>query len=97
MRIYFLSQCLMGLQMAAQNSFVALNKPKEAMFFALLRKGILLIPLMLIMPKLFGLGAMGIFVAEPIADAVSAISCFTTFMLTAWRSLKKSSTVSLQP
>lgn len=89
MRLYFAMQGVMGLQMAAQNSFVALNRAKEAMFFAAFRKVILLIPLALLFPGPLGLGAMGVFIAEPIADFISATACYITFRLTAWRDLKR--------
>lgn len=81
-RTYFAVYIIMGLQISTQQSFVALNKAKHAIFFALLRKAVLLIPLILIMPRLYGLGANGVFLAEPIADTISAISCFITFLIT---------------
>lgn len=89
MRIYFAMQGVFALQLVGQNAFVALNRSREAMFFASFRKVILLIPLIYLLPGALGLGVMGIFLAEPIADAVSAITCFVTFRLTAWKELNK--------
>lgn len=89
-RIYFCMNFIMALQIAAQNTFVAMGEAKKATFFALYRKVMLLIPLILILPRL-GFGITGVFAAEPVADTISAITCFTTFMLTAYRKLGKNS------
>lgn len=88
LRIFFLLTFLFALQTASQNTFVALGEAKKATFFALLRKVFLLIPLILIMPRI-GFGVTGIFAAEPIADTISAAVCFTTFLLTSYRGLRK--------
>ena len=88
LRIFFLLTFLFALQTASQNTFVALGEAKKATFFALLRKVFLLIPLILIMPRI-GFGVTGIFAAEPIADTISAAVCFITFLLTSYRGLRK--------
>ena len=67
---------------------MALGEAKKATFFALLRKVFLLIPLILLMPRL-GFGVAGIFAAEPIADTISAAACFLTFLFTSYRGLRK--------
>ena len=95
MRISFAMQFMMGLQISTQQSFIALGKAKHAIFFALFRKIILLIPLILLLPRLFDLGVAGVFLAEPIADTVSASCCFLTFMLTIWPKLKKTDGISI--
>ncbi len=87
-RVYFCMNFVMALQMAAQNTFVAMGEAKKATFFALFRKVILLIPMVLILPRL-GFGITGVFAAEPLADTISAVTCFATFMLTAYRKLGK--------
>lgn len=88
MRIYFCVNFIMALQMASQNTFVAMGEAKKATFFAIFRKLILLIPLIFILPRI-GLGLKGVFAAEPVADTISALTCFTTFMLTSYRRLNK--------
>ena len=88
LRIYFLLTFLFALQNASQSTFVALGEAKKAAFFALFRKVLLLIPLIFLLPRL-GFGVTGIFAAEPIADTVSAVTCFTTFLLTSYRGLKR--------
>lgn len=85
-RVYFCMNFIMALQLSAQNTFVAMGEAKKATFFALFRKVMLLIPLILILPRI-GFGITGVFAAEPVADTISAITCFTTFMLTAYRKL----------
>ena len=85
-RIFFCINFIMSLQMSAQNTFVAMGEAKKATFFALYRKVMLLIPLILILPRI-GFGITGVFAAEPVADTISALTCFTTFLLTAYRKL----------
>ena len=75
-RIFIAGYFAMGAQFAIQQTFLSVGQAKISIFIALLRKVILLIPLALILPKLFGLGAMGIYLAEPIADFTCAsIAC----------------------
>ncbi len=88
-RIFFSMQLLMALQSTGQNTFLALGMSRQATFFSLFRKVILVVPLILILPHLFGLGAIGVFLAEPISDVIGGIACFTTMMLVVWRRLKK--------
>ena len=83
LRMYFATFFMMCLQMAGQFSFVALNKPRHATFFSLLRKAFIVVPLTLILPHWFGV--MGVFLAEPVSDAVGSAACYTTFMLTVYR------------
>lgn len=85
-RVFFCMNFIMSLQMSAQNTFVAMGEAKKATFFALYRKVLLLIPLILILPRI-GFGITGVFAAEPVADTISALTCFTTFLLTAYRKL----------
>lgn len=70
--IYFGSLWIFGVQMSAQTTFLALGKAKTSLFIASLRKIILLIPLALILPHF--MGVEGIFLAEPIASFVSAVT-----------------------
>lgn len=75
-RIFIAGFFAMGAQFAVQQTFLSVGQAKASVFIAMLRKVVLLIPLALILPRLFGLGAMGIYIAEPIADFTCAsISC----------------------
>ncbi|MDO4313471.1 MAG: MATE family efflux transporter [Eubacteriales bacterium] len=87
MRIYFFGIFMMSLQFAGQSTFVALGRSKQAVFFSLFRKVIIVIPLMLLLPAIGGLGTTGVFLAEPISNFVGGIACFTTMILTVWRKL----------
>lgn len=88
MRIYFFGIFMMSLQFAGQSTFVALGKSKQAIFFSLLRKAIIVIPLTLLLPMVAGLGVNGVFLAEPISNFLGGIACFGTMLLTVWPALK---------
>ena len=87
-RVFYCMYFIMALQMAPQNTFVAMGDAKKSTFFALFRKVVLLIPLIFVLPRA-GMGITGVLAAEPIADTISAITCFTTFLLTAYRKMGK--------
>lgn len=69
MRIYLCMIVAMGIQIACQQTFVATGHSKISLFLALLRKIILLIPLILIFSRPWG--ATGVFAAEPVADTLA--------------------------
>lgn len=89
MRIYYAAYIMMSFQMIGQNTFVALGRAKNAVFFSLFRKVALVVPLMLILPRLWGLGVYGVFVSEPISDLIGGAACYTTLMCTVWRDMKR--------
>lgn len=89
MRTYYAAYVMMSFQMIGQNTFVALGRAKNAVFFSLFRKVILVTPLMLILPRLWGLGAYGVFAAEPVSDLVGGAACYITMMCTVWREMKR--------
>ena len=80
MRIYMAASGIFGIQIACQQSFVALGQAKVAIFLALLRKVILLIPLIFLLPRLgiFENAAFAVFLAEPVADTLAV--CTTAAM-----------------
>ena len=67
---------------------MALGKAKQAFFFAVLRKVILLSPLALILPAVTH-NILGLYIAEPISDSLSVITCFMVFLITLRREEKK--------
>ncbi|WP_278681718.1 MATE family efflux transporter [Paraclostridium bifermentans] len=82
MRIYFAGILLFGVQIACQQTFLALGQAKISMILALLRKIILLIPLIFILPIFFENKLQGVLTAEPVADitaAIVTIICFSVF------------------
>ena len=94
LRIYMLGYFFMGAQLACQQTFLGLGEAKISMFIALLRKVILLLPLSLVIPRVFGaLGLsqlLGLYLAEPISDIVSASTCTILFFVIEWKKLKDS-------
>lgn len=80
MPVFFAGVWAFGAQMACQSAFMGLGQAKISLFLALLRKIILLVPLAIILPRIFG-NVMGIYVAEPIADIVASCTTLTLFLL----------------
>ena len=80
---------MMSLQFAGQAVFVALGKSKKAVFFSIFRKIIIVIPLILILPNLFGLGTDGVFMAEPVSNFLGGAASFGTMLLTVWPELTR--------
>lgn len=87
MRIYYFGFFFMSLQFAGQSVFVALGKAKRAVFFSILRKVVIVIPLIFLIPGIFGNGTDGIFMAEPISNLTGGGACFITMLLTLWPEL----------
>ena len=79
---------IFGIQTGCQNTFIGLGQAKISLFFALLRKVLLLIPLALILPRL-GLGVRGVYLSEPIADVLSATCIGIAFLRTYPKILSK--------
>lgn len=89
LRLYFFGFFMMALQFCGQSVFVGLGKSKFAVFFSLLRKAVIVIPLTLILPYVGGLGINGIFLAEPISNFIGGLACFGTMLATVYRQLKR--------
>lgn len=88
-RVYFFGFFMMSLQFAAQAVFVGLGKSKYAVFFSVFRKVIIVMPLIFILPEVFGLGTTGILMAEPISNFVGGGACFAAMLITVWPELKR--------
>lgn len=78
--IYYAAFIMMSLQFAGQSVFQALGRSKQAIFFSLFRKVIIVIPLTLWLPKLAGMGVYGVFAAEPVSNVLGGIACYTTML-----------------
>lgn len=87
--VYFFGFFMMSLQFAGQAVFTGLGKSKNAVFFSLLRKAIIVIPLTLWLPTLWNLGITGVFLAEPISNFIGGAACFITMLCTVWRELTR--------
>ena len=80
MRIYMAGIFATGFQISCQNTFVGLSQAKISLFLAVLRKLILLIPLILILPVFMSDKVFGVFLAEPVSDILAATVTTITFM-----------------
>jgi putative MATE family efflux protein len=78
MRMVFLALPIIGFQIVVGGMYQALGKPKQSLFLSLLRQIIILIPLTIILSKIFGLN--GIFVSFPISDFIGAIISLLLFL-----------------
>ena len=89
LRIYMAATGVFGIQMAVQQTFVSLGQAKLSLFIACLRKIILLIPLIYILPMFLEDKVFAVFLAEPVADFVSVTVAGTLFLLNIKKILKK--------
>ena len=87
MHIYFFGFFMMAFQFAGQAVFQALGYAKYAIFFSIFRKVVIVIPLILILPGIGGLGVQGVFHAEPISNFIGGAACFITMLLTVYKKL----------
>lgn len=85
---YFFGFFFMAFQFSGQSSFTALGYAKQAVFFSLLRKAIIVAPLTILLPHL-GMGVHGVFIAEPISNAIGGLASFFTMYFTVYRHLGK--------
>ena len=79
LRIYMAGIFAFGVQICCQQSFMALGQAKVSLLLACLRKLILLIPLIFILPHLLPDPVFGVFVAEPVSDVLAAVITAVTF------------------
>ena len=87
MHIYFQGFFMMSFQFAGQSTFTALGRSKQAVFFSLFRKVVIVIPLIYILPHIGNLGVNGVFMAEPVSNFIGGIACFATMYFTVYRKL----------
>lgn len=82
MHLFFFGFFFMAFQSVGQSTFVGLGKSKQATFFSLFRKVIIVVPLTIILPQIGGLGVMGVFLAEPISNFIGGLCCYCTMLWT---------------
>ncbi|CRF33927.1 multidrug transporter MatE [Brachyspira suanatina] len=81
LKIYMAASLIFGAQTACQQTFVALGNAKISAFLAILRKVILLIPLIFILPIFMENKVMAVLLAEPIADFLAVCTTVTLFTI----------------
>lgn len=90
LKIYFFGFVFMSLQFAGQSTFQALGDAKHAIFFSLLRKAFIVVPLTLVLPMV-GFGVKGVFMAEPISNIIGGIACYVTMRKTVYKKMGNNS------
>ena len=86
LKIYFFGFVFMAFQFAGQSTFQALGDAKHAIFFSLLRKAFIVVPLTFILPMI-GFGVNGVFWAEPISNVIGGLASYITMRRTIYRTL----------
>lgn len=89
MKLYFAAFIFMLLQYVGQTMFRALNKKKHAIFFSLLRKVVIVIPLTYLLPYTFHMGTNGVFLAEPVSNVIGGSICFGVMLVTVLSELRE--------
>lgn len=89
MNIYFFGFFMMSLQFSGQSTYLSLGKSKYAIFFSLFRKVIIVIPLTFILPKIYHLGVIGVFLAEPVSNFIGGLACYLTMRLSIYNKLER--------
>ena len=80
LRIYLGGLCIFGIQIACQMTFTSLGKALNSIVVAVVRKFVLLIPLIYIMPHIIPEKTTGVYMAEPVADVIAVT--FTAILFT---------------
>jgi Na+-driven multidrug efflux pump len=80
---------MFGIQIACQQTFISLGNAPISLFLALLRKVILLIPLIYIVPLFTENKCFGVFLAEPIADFIAVTTTLIIFLKTFNKTMNK--------
>ena len=89
MRIYMAGIFSLGFQLSCQQTFVALGQAKVSLLLACLRKLILLIPLIFLLPLFLENRVLAVFLAEPVSDIIAATVTVTVFFIRFDKILKK--------
>ena len=89
LHIYFFAFVFQTFQYAGQTAFKALGKSRQAIFFSLLRKALIVVPLTFLLPYAFHLGTDGVFMAEPISNVIGGLACYLTMRCTIFPELRR--------
>lgn len=89
LHLYFYAFIFQAFQHCGQTVFKSLNKKRQAVFFSVFRKVVIVVPLTYLLPHLWGLGVNGVFVAEPVSNVIGGVASFTTMLLVILPELKR--------
>lgn len=89
LRVYFAGMVLFGIQIACQMTFVSLGNAPSSVLVAVVRKFVLLLPLIYLMPRLVSNQTLGVYLAEPVADVLAVTFTAILFAFQFKKALKK--------
>lgn len=89
LRIYCAVLCLFGIQMSCQMAFVSIGSALCSISVAVVRKFVLLLPLIYIMPTFVADKTMGVYMAEPVADVIAITFTSILFTIQFGKAMKK--------
>lgn len=89
LRIYIALMGLFFIQMTVQQGLISIGKAKASLFIACLRKLILLVPLIYILPIFFENKVFAVFLAEPVSDTISIIVSAIVFAVVFGKAMKE--------
>ncbi len=89
MRIFFVGTTIFGVQIACQQTFIAIGNARTSVFLAIFRKIILLVPLIYILPLFMENKVNAVYMAEPISDIISVITAATVFYFSFKKAMSK--------
>ena len=92
LRIFLALGFSVGFQISCQQAFMALGQAKISLLMALLRKVILLIPMIFVLPLFFENKSLAVFLAEPVSDIIAAAVTTFLFFRFFFRMLKEGKT-----
>lgn len=92
LRIYYCGMILFGIQIACQMTFVSLGNAGSSVLVAVVRKFVLLLPLIYLIPSLISDKTIGVYMAEPIADVIAVTFTAILFAFQFKKALRKIST-----
>ena len=89
LRIYFSGMAIFGIQISCQMTFVSLGNAPSSVIVAVVRKFVLLLPLIYLMPNLVSDRTVGVYLAEPIADVIAVTFTAILFVFRFKKALKR--------
>ncbi len=89
LRIYCAVLCIFGIQTACQMTFVSIGNAVCSIIVAVVRKFVLLLPLIYIVPRFTEDKTMGVYLAEPVADVIAVTFTAILFSVMFTRAMKK--------
>lgn len=87
LQVYFAGFFMMAFMSSGQSVFNGLGQAPYAIFFSIFRKLVIVVPLTILLPQLYGV--MGVFIAEPLSNCIGGTACYATMRLHTRKLLKE--------